>query len=92
MTDVISDIIFGVGVGMLSDVMIGVGVDILTGMETIAMDTLEFVGEVARAAVDVLTGLIVDVVSVNDVDMLTDENENLLATVMTPLEFTLPTP
>ena len=87
----ISDIIFGVGVDMLSGVMIGVGVDILTGMETIVMDTLEFVGEVART-VDVLTTVIVDIVSVSDVDMLTDENIHGLATATSALEFTLPAP
>ena len=42
---------------------------------------------------DLLSVLIIDSVTViNDVDMLADENENGLAAVMTPLEFTLPAP
>ena len=75
----------------MGDIMIDVGVDILSNMGIIVMDSLEFVGEVTDT-VDVLTAVIVDVVSVSDVGMLTDENENGLATVMTPLEFTLPAP
>ena len=75
----------------MGDIMIEVGVDILNDMETIVVDTLEFVGEVART-VDVLTAVIVDVVSVSDVDMLTDENIHGLAAVMTPLGFILPAP
>ena len=87
----LSGIIFGVGIDMLSDVMFGVGVDILPDIEIIVMDTLEFWGEVADA-VDVLTAVIVGVVSSTDVDMLTDENENGLATATSALEFTLPAP
>ena len=75
----------------MGDIMIEVGVDILNDMETIVVDTLEFVGEVART-VDVLTAVIVDVVSVSDVDMLTDENIHGLATATSALEFTLPAP
>ena len=83
----------------LANGMLGVGVGVLSGMETIVMAipaiTLEFV--VGRADdVDVLTDLltvpIIDVVSDIDVDMLAGENESGLATVMTPLEFTLPAP
>ena len=75
----------------MDDIMFDVGVDILSDMWIIVMDTLKFFGKVADD-VDVLTAVIVDVVSTSDVDMLTDENENGLATVMTPLEFTLPSP
>ena len=75
----------------MGDIMIDVGVDILSNIGIIVMDTLEFVGEVART-VDVLTAVIVDVVSTSDVDMLTDENENGLATATSALEFTLPAP
>ena len=41
---------------------------------------------------DILTVVITDVVAVIDIDMLTDENANDLAAVMTPLEFTLSGP
>ena len=41
---------------------------------------------------DILDVVIIDVVSTIDVDMLADENVNGLAAVMTPLEFTLPSP
>ena len=75
----------------MGDIMIEVGVDILNDMETIVVDTLEFVGEVART-VDVLTAVIVNVVSFGDVDMLTDENIHGLATATSALEFTLPAP
>ena len=69
--------------------MIGVGVGVFSGMGIIAMG--------GEDAVEVLTDLmtvpIIDVVSVTDVDMLTDdENVNGLAAVMPPLEFTLSSP
>ena len=57
--------------------------------------TLEFlVGVVCvlDALTDMLDIVIIDVVSTIDVDMLADENVNRLAAVMTPLEFTLPSP
>ena len=41
---------------------------------------------------DLPDAAIIDVVSVTDVDILTDENANGLAAVMTPLEFTWSTP
>ena len=41
---------------------------------------------------DVMTVVVFDVVTIIDVDMLADENENGLAAVMTPLEFTLSAP
>ena len=49
---------------------------------------------VARAVsmLDALTVVIVNVVSVIDVDMLADTNANDLAAVMSPLEFTLSSP
>ena len=76
---------FDVSVAMLSDVTIGVGVDMLFDMDIIVMVppviTLELVVGVAY------TGN-----TVNDVDMLTDENIHGLAAVMTPLEFILPAP
>ena len=76
---------FDVSVAMLSDVTIGVGVDMLFDMDIIVMVppviTLELVVGVAYAGN-----------TVNDVDMLTDENENGLATATSALEFTLPAP
>ena len=76
---------------LTDDIMFDVGVDVLSGMWIVVMNTLTFFGKVADA-VDVLTAVIIDVVSTSDVDMLTDENETGLATVMTPLEFTLTSP
>ena len=78
-----------------ADGMLGVGVDMLPGVEIIVMATpainLEFV--VGGAYADVLAVAIFDVVSAIDVvDVLTDENVNGLAAVMTPLEFTLSAP
>ena len=70
MTDILADGMFDVGVDMFSD-----------DIEIIAMDApaiiLEFVVEIAYAGdvlTDVLTVLISDVVTVIEVDMLTDEN------------------
>ena len=85
--------------GVLADVMLDIGIDMLPDMGIIVMDTpvitLEFVVRVSYAG-DVLADLpdaaIIDVVSATDVDILTDENANGLAAVMTPLEFTLPAP
>ena len=83
----------------LVDRMIVVGVGVFSGMGIIVMTipeiTLEFVvGEEDTVEVlnDLLTVLIIDVMSVTDVDMLAAENVNGLAAVMTPLEFTLPSP
>ena len=76
---------------LMDDIMFDVGVDILSDMWIIVMDTLKFFGKVADD-VDVLTAVIVDVVSVSDVDMLTDENIHGLATATSALEFTLPAP
>ena len=85
----------GVGVDMLSEVMFVVNFDMLPDMEIIVMlnpeITLEFVVSVT-CAVGVLTVLIIDSVTAIDVDVLADENVNGLAAVMTPLEFTLPSP
>ena len=79
-TDVLADVIVDVGVDMLSDMGI-------ISMTTSAI-TLEFAVVVVVYAIDVLAGLlpvlIVDVVTAIDVDML--------AAVMTPLEFTFPSP
>ena len=85
--------------GVLADAMLDIGVDLFPDMEIIVMDTpvitLEFVVRVEYAG-DVLADLpvatIIGVVSATDVDILTDENANGLAAVMTPLEFTLPAP
>ena len=74
---------------LMDDIIFDVGVDILPDMWIVVMDTLKFFGNVADA-VDVLTAVIVDIVSTSNVDMLTGGNENGLATVMTPLDFTLP--
>ena len=85
---------------VLTDLMIGAGVDMLSEIEIIVMTTpainLELMVGVAYA-VGVLTNLllyvlIIESVTVLDVDMLADENANGLGTVMTPLEFTLPAP
>ena len=80
---------------MPPDGMLGVGVDMLPGVDIIVMAppaiNLEFV--VGGACADVLAVVIFDVVSAIDVvDVLADENVNGLAAVMTPLEFTLPSP
>ena len=82
MTDVLTDLIFGVGVDMLSD------------MDLIAMVTPAFFLELVVAVwADVpagwLTVLMNDFVIAIEVGMLTDENLNGLAAAMTPLEFTL---
>ena len=79
----------------MADVMFEVGVDMLYVMEIIVTDTpnitLGFVVGVAYS-VDVLDVAITDVVTAIEVDMLTDENVNGSAAVMTPLELTLPSP
>ena len=85
--------------GVLADVILDIGVDMFPDMAIIVLNTpvitLQFVVRVAYA-VDVLADLpvaaIIDVVSATDVDILTDENANGLAAVMTPLEFALPAP
>ena len=85
---------------VLVDVMIGVGVEIFSNMEMFLMGiTLQLmmgVTQVGDVRIDVLTDLlavlVIDVVTTIDVDMLADENENGLAAVMTPLEFTLSAP
>ena len=77
---------------VLADVMLGVGVDMLSDMENTVMNTSEINSEfVVRASytVDVLAVVMTDVVTVIDVDMLADENENGLVAVPTPSEFTL---
>ena len=93
-----SDIMLGVGFDMMSGGTIGFGVGMLTFVEIIAVVlsaiSAGFVVEVAYA-LDVLADLAVgttDVVSDSDVDTLADENVNGLAVVMTPLEFTSPSP
>ena len=85
--------------GVLADVMLRIGLGMFPDMEIIVMDTsvitLEFVVRVTYTG-DMLADLpdaeLIDVVSATDVDILTDENANDLAAVMTPLEFTLPAP
>ena len=94
--DIMSDLIMlGVGFDMMSDGMIGVGVGMLTFVEIIVVVppaiSVEFVVEVAYVLAGLAVGII-DVVSDFDVDMLADENANGLAVVMTPLEFTSPSP
>ena len=99
-TDVLADGMFVVVVDMLSEVMIGVVYIMLSDLEISVVATpLEFVVGVVYSG-DVLTdllgellaALIIDVVTVIDVDILVDENVNGLADAMTPLEFTLPAP
>ena len=79
----------------LADGMIVVDVDVFPDIGIIVMATpsitLEFVVGVIYDA-DVLTVVIIGVVSATDVDMLADENVNGLAVAMTPLESTLPAP
>ena len=72
----VTDIMMVTGFGMLSNIEIFMNLDI----------TLEFVEGVSYT---VDAALIIDVVSVTDGDML---SENGLAAVITPPEFTLPAP
>ena len=76
-------------IDMLTDLMFNVGVCMLTDMETpeitLELMRVSYIG-------DVLDVLIIDSLTVLDVDMLADENANGLGTVMIPLEFTLPAP
>ena len=79
---------------VLDDLMFGVGVDMLSGMDLIVVVTpaifLELVVAVwADVPADWMTVLTIDFMFVIEVGMLTDENLNGLAVVMTPLEFTL---
>ena len=79
MTDVLDDGILEVSVDMLS----GIGI-IVMPTPTI---TLEFVVRIAYAVdvlTDLLTVLIIEVVSVIGVDMLADEDANGLAAVISP--------
>ena len=84
------------GVDMLTDVILGVGMSIDIGIIVTATPaiTLEFMVGVARAVnmLGILDVVIVEVVSVIGVDMLANVNANDLAVVMTPLEFTPPSP
>ena len=97
--DVDPDVMIGVDARMLKDVMLDVAVDMLSDTDVFTMDTpamtLEFMVEIAYAG-DALTDVsavpITDVVSGTDVDILTNENVNGLAAVMTPLESTLSSP
>ena len=98
-TDVLCDVMIGVGVDMFPDDILGVGIDMLTGMDIIVVATpitLEFVAYAGDVRTDGSDGLlavpITDLMTAIDVDMLADENENDLAAVMTPLEFTLSAP
>ena len=85
---------------MLDDIaVIDVGVDMLSDMEIILMAnpaiTVELVVRITDTVemlFEVLTVTIFGIVSVSDVDMLTDENIHGLAAVMTPLGFILPAP
>ena len=80
-----------------------VGVDMLDDMKVIVMVTPVFVLQLLIGVVhavkvlddqliNLLNVLVLDVLTAIDVDMLADENVNDLAAVMTPLEFTLPSP
>ena len=82
-------------IDVLADLMFDVGVDMLADMETPEI-TLELMVRVSCIE-DVLTNLLLDVliidsVTVIDVNMLGDDNVNDLPAVMTPLEFTLSAP
>ena len=93
-TDVLTDVMIGVGVDTVSAVILDV--DMLHGVEMIVVTTpaitLEFVVGVTYA-VDVLAGLpdvkIIDVVSAIEIEIFADENVGGFEAVMTPLEFTL---
>ena len=93
-SDVLTDVMIGVGVGMVPNVMCGV--DMLHGVGIVVVTTpaitLEFVVGVTYA-VDVLAGLpdvkIIDVVSAIEIEIFADENVGGFEAVMTPLEFTL---
>ena len=81
---------------VLTDLMFGVGVDMLSGMDLIVVVTPAIFLELVVAVwADVPAGrlivLMIDFVIAIEVDMLTDENLNGLAAAMTPLEFTLST-
>ena len=73
--------------GVLDGGILGVSADMLSDMDIIAVTTppipLEFVVRISYA-VDVLTVLIIDVVSVIGVEMLANENSNGLVTVICP--------
>ena len=96
-SDVLTDVMIGVGVGMVRTIMCGV--DMLHGVGIVVVTapviTLEFVVGVTYA-VDMLVGLlvatIIDVVPAIDIDILADESVDGLAAVMTPVEFTLLSP
>ena len=94
-TEVLAGVVPGVGVDTMSAVILDV--DVWRGMEIVVMTTppaitLEFVVGVGYGA-DVVSGelsfIIIDIVSVIGIDMFPDENVHGLATVMTPVEFTL---
>ena len=72
---------------MLDGGILGVSADMLSDMDIIAVTTppipLEFVVRISYA-VDVLTVLIIDVVSAIGVEMLANENSNGLVTVICP--------
>ena len=90
-TDVLADGVLGVVIDVLSDMDI-----ITTVTPVITLDFLLRVAYTVDVPTDLLTNLlavlIVDVVSVIDVDMLADENSNGLTAVATPLEFTFLSP
>ena len=75
--EILSDETIGVDVGMTSDAIFDVGVKFVVGTSCN--------GDVLA---DVLSVLIIDIVSAIDVGMLADESVNGLAAVMTSLEFT----
>ena len=92
----LSDVTIGFGVDMATDGMLDCGVDMLPDMDIIVAAALGITWEVAVGSpymVDVLADVPADIVSAIDVvDMFPDENVDGLATVMTPLEFTLSAP
>ena len=96
-TDVLSEVMIGVGEDILSDTISDVGVDLLSDMEITGIAViipkviLEFVVGVTDSE-DVMTVVIIGVVPAIDVDMLAGENVRGLAAVMTPLEVTLSSP
>ena len=93
-------IMIGVDVDMFPDGMLDVSAaDMLTDIRIVVMATpaatLELVVGLVYSVdvlLDVLSVVVIDVVPGIDVDMLTDENENGLADVLTPLDFTLSSP
>ena len=93
---------FGVVLGTLTDVMIDtltdvmvvvVGIDMLNGVEILvwafAVTTLEFI-ETVSYVVDMMTDVVVDALTGVIFRLVPDMNVDILATVITALDFPIP--